>query len=38
MQQIGTPVELYDNPANLFVAKFLGVANVVAGKTVQESV
>ena len=32
IQQIGTPMELYDHPANLFVANFLGVANVVAGK------
>ncbi len=31
IQQIGSPVELYDHPANLFVAKFLGVANVVVG-------
>ena len=29
VQQIGTPMELYDRPANLFVANFLGVANVV---------
>jgi iron(III) transport system ATP-binding protein len=36
IQQIGTPIELYDNPANLFVAKFLGVANVVAGAMVTE--
>ncbi len=32
VQQIGTPMELYDRPANLFVANFLGVANVVEGK------
>ena len=31
VQQIGTPMDLYDKPANLFVANFLGVANVVAG-------
>lgn len=31
VQQIGTPMELYDRPANLFVANFLGVANVVEG-------
>jgi iron(III) transport system ATP-binding protein len=35
VQQIGTPMELYDRPANLFVANFLGVANVVEG-TMQE--
>jgi iron(III) transport system ATP-binding protein len=31
VQQVGTPMELYDNPANLFVAKFLGTANVIQG-------
>jgi iron(III) transport system ATP-binding protein len=31
IQQIGTPLELYDNPANLFVANFLGTANVLSG-------
>ena len=25
VQQIGTPLELYDNPANLFVASFIGL-------------
>ena len=34
VQQIGKPQEVYDNPANLFVAKFLGTPpiNVFAGK------
>jgi iron(III) transport system ATP-binding protein len=36
VQQIGTPVELYDNPVNLFVARFLGIANVISGAVVQE--
>ncbi len=31
IQQVGTPMELYDNPANLFVAGFLGTANVLSG-------
>ncbi|WP_428669368.1 ABC transporter ATP-binding protein [Roseibium sp.] len=31
IQQMGTPQELYDNPANLFVAKFLGTANIIDG-------
>ena len=31
IQQVGTPMELYDGPANLFVANFLGVANVIEG-------
>ena len=36
VQQIGTPVDLYDNPANLFVARFLGIANVISGAVVIE--
>jgi multiple sugar transport system ATP-binding protein len=33
IEQIGTPLELYDRPANLFVAQFIGspAMNVVAG-------
>jgi len=37
IQQVGTPMELYDRPTNLFVASFLGVANVVAGSVVVEN-
>ncbi len=36
IQQIGTPTELYDRPANLFVANFLGVANVITGTMAEE--
>ena len=32
IQQIGTPVELYDHPANRFVATFLGTANLIEGR------
>jgi iron(III) transport system ATP-binding protein len=32
IQQIGTPVELYDRPANRFVATFLGTANLIDGR------
>ena len=32
IQQVGTPMMLYDNPSNLFVARFLGTANVVSGR------
>ncbi len=32
IQQIGTPVELYDQPENRFVASFLGTANIIKGK------
>ncbi len=31
IQQIGTPMDLYDRPENLFVANFLGTANVMQG-------
>jgi iron(III) transport system ATP-binding protein len=31
IQQIGAPMDLYDQPANLFVASFLGTANVFRG-------
>ena len=30
IQQIGTPVELYDRPANRFVAEFVGTVNLLA--------
>jgi iron(III) transport system ATP-binding protein len=36
IQQIGRPVELYDNPANRFVAGFLGTANLVEGEIVRD--
>ncbi|WP_221930843.1 ABC transporter ATP-binding protein [Telmatospirillum sp. J64-1] len=32
IQQVGTPMSLYDQPGNLFVAGFLGTANVLSGK------
>ncbi len=32
IQQMGEPMQLYDNPANLFVAKFLGTANILEGE------
>jgi iron(III) transport system ATP-binding protein len=31
VQQVGPPMELYDRPANRFVAQFLGTANLVEG-------
>lgn len=30
VQQVGSPVELYERPANLFVARFLGTLNVLS--------
>jgi multiple sugar transport system ATP-binding protein len=37
VQQVGSPLELYDNPSNLFVAGFLGAPkmNLLEGKLVQ---
>jgi len=32
IQQVGEPMKLYDNPTNLFVAKFLGTANILEGE------
>ncbi len=32
IQQIGRPQELYDAPVNLFVARFLGTANILEGR------
>jgi iron(III) transport system ATP-binding protein len=36
VQQVGTPMELYEKPANLFVANFLGTANILPGFVVRE--
>jgi iron(III) transport system ATP-binding protein len=32
IQQVGAPVDLYDSPANRFVATFLGTANLIEGR------
>jgi len=32
VQQVGTPMELYQHPANLFVAGFIGTANILSGR------
>ena len=32
VQQVGTPKELYERPVNLFVASFLGTANIIEGR------
>lgn len=34
VQQVGTPMQLYEKPANLFVANFLGTANILDGQIV----
>jgi putative spermidine/putrescine transport system ATP-binding protein len=35
VQQVGTPEELYESPANLFVAGFIGRSNVLRGRLVE---
>jgi len=35
IEQVGTPEELYDRPANEFVARFLGSGNVLQGTVTQ---
>jgi iron(III) transport system ATP-binding protein len=32
IQQVGSPIELYDEPVNRFVANFLGTANLLNGR------
>ncbi len=32
--QLGTPIELYENPETVFVANFLGVSNLLPGRVV----
>jgi spermidine/putrescine transport system ATP-binding protein len=34
IEQLGSPAELYDNPATTFVANFLGQSNLIAGTVV----
>ena len=34
IQQVGTPKDLYEQPANLFVASFIGTANIIDGRLV----
>ncbi len=35
VKQVGTPMELYQTPSNLFVASFLGSANILLGRIVK---
>lgn len=37
LQQVGSPITLYDQPANRFVASFLGTANLLQGKVDETS-
>ncbi len=37
VSQVGTPEELYDAPANEFVARFLGSGNIFTGEIIEKS-
>jgi len=37
IQQIGTPTEIYNEPANAFVADFIGESNILNGTMIQDS-
>jgi ABC-type Fe3+/spermidine/putrescine transport system ATPase subunit len=37
IEQIGTPQEMYCQPASLFTARFLGLTNLVPGRVVEEN-
>lgn len=37
IQQIGTPVEIYNEPANSFVADFIGESNILNGIMIEDS-
>ncbi|MGG3800732.1 ABC transporter ATP-binding protein [Metabacillus fastidiosus] len=36
IQQSGTPIDIYDEPINRFVADFIGESNIVQGKMVED--
>lgn len=37
VQQIGSPIDIYRNPANAFVANFIGVSNLLTGQMLDAS-
>ena len=36
IQQIGTPIDIYNEPENRFVAQFIGESNIIEGKFVKD--
>lgn len=38
IQQFGTPIDIYDEPVNRFVADFIGESNIVEGRMVEDFV
>ena len=38
IQQIGTPVDVYNEPINRFVADFIGESNIIEGQMLEENI
>ena len=36
IQQIGTPIDIYNEPENRFVAKFIGESNIIEGTMIRD--
>lgn len=36
IQQIGTPIDIYNEPENRFVAEFIGASNIIRGKMIED--
>ncbi|MDR0839973.1 MAG: ABC transporter ATP-binding protein [Christensenellaceae bacterium] len=36
IQQVGTPIDIYNEPKNIFVAKFIGESNILPGVMLQD--
>jgi spermidine/putrescine transport system ATP-binding protein len=36
IQQIGTPIDIYNEPKNAFVAKFIGESNIIGGVMIED--
>ena len=36
IQQLGTPEEIYNEPANRYVAEFIGESNIIPGRMIQD--
>ena len=37
IQQVGTPIDIYNEPKNAFVADFIGESNIVDGIMLKDS-
>ena len=36
IQQVGSPVEIYNEPANAYVANFIGESNIIPGRMIHD--